>query len=91
MELVKVDEDDGRVLRAPVTTPSYQVVIRNRNNNRELWLDYPFNDIPDDRRDNLYRLFDEIGVSVPREYDKNALIKRKKDIYKIYTVEGKIN
>lgn len=86
VELVKVEEDDGRVLRAPVTTPSYQVVIRNKNANRELWLDYPFNDIPDDRRDNLYKFFDEIGVRIPREYDKNALIKRRRDIYKVYPV-----
>ena len=86
VELVKVDEDDGRVLRAPVTTPSYQVVIRNKNANRELWLDYPFNDIPDDRRDNLYKFFDEIGVRIPRECDKNALIKRRRDIYKVYPV-----
>ncbi len=83
VELIKVEEPDKRVLRAPSTDPSYQIVLRGMDD-REVWLDYPFNDIPDEKRDNLYAFLTELGFTVPREVDNSGLFKVKKNIYGTY-------
>lgn len=83
LELIKVDEPEKKILGAINTNPSYQVIVRDRSG-RELWLDYPFNDIPDEKRTNLYRFISELGFNVPREFEKNRLIKISNDIYKTY-------
>lgn len=62
--------------------PSYQVIIRGMDN-REIWLDYPFDMIPSSNRDNLYQFFDNLGFSIPKE-DYSGLFKSKKSIYGIY-------
>ncbi len=83
IELIKVEEPDKRVLKAPSTEPSYQIVVRGMDN-REVWLDYPFNEIPDENRQNLYLFFTELGFKVPREVDNSGLFKVKKNIYGTY-------
>lgn len=75
----KVNKQAGSALKEP----SYQVIIRGMDN-REIWLDYPFDMIPPSNRENLYRFFSDLGFDVPAEKDNSRLFKTKTSIYGIY-------
>lgn len=71
----------------------YQIVIKDISD-RELWLNYPFDKLPEKKQHSMKELMDVLGVAVEEqtisEKIKGWLSQRPRNIYKEYRIEDNI-
>lgn len=68
----------------------YQVVIKDLSD-RELWLNYPFDNLPEKKQHSMKELMDVLGVKVEEQTTSEKILswlsQKPRNIYKEYRIE----